>query len=77
MPSLRSRSVQWPSNYRPVAPQPVNAPIMALPTPPHVQNAADPAMISSLPNIAATLDGPQRQFYGGAFLPKRRVSLPL
>jgi hypothetical protein len=31
-------------------------------------------MISSLPGIAASLDGPQRQFYGGTNIPRRRVS---
>lgn len=76
MPSMKSRSVQWPANYKPVVQQPITAPMM-VPTPPQIQSAADPAMISSLPNVAATLDGPQRQFYGGAFLPKRRVALPL
>jgi len=77
MPSLRGRAVKLPEDRyerKPAGMPGAAAPAQALPTlPEHLLR--DPRMISSLPSIAASLDGATRQFFGNN-LPKRRISLP-
>jgi hypothetical protein len=50
---------------------------VAMPTPLPIGISPSPFMISALPSIAASLDGPQKQFYTARALPRYRVSLPL
>ena len=89
MPSAESRRIWSPMQYPRKPPQPAPAPgagsgsapptpsapvSMPTPLPEHLQR--HPAMISSLPGVSTTLDGPTRQFYAAGNLPTRRVALP-
>lgn len=85
MPSLKSRAVQLGDGYArmrpepsvPVAQQPLaQQPVVSMPTPLPQHLMRNAHMLSSLPSIAATLDGGQRQFFSARGLPVRRVSLP-
>jgi hypothetical protein len=75
MPSLNSRMVDI-TNTHVRAREPMGAPApVSIPTPHPPFVGRHPRMISSMPSIFATQDGPMRQFYGTGHLPVGRVSL--
>jgi hypothetical protein len=77
MPSLRASRIELPPDrYRridPVTPEGGFRP--SLPPEHPIAIRRSPVMISSLPSIATDVDGATRQFYGGANVPTRRLSL--
>lgn len=83
MPSLTSRTVDLSSGYVRATPihapggQPIAGPIgrvPPMPTPPPFHVVRSPLMLSSVPMIAQSGDGPVRQFYSGRALPVRRIA---
>lgn len=77
MPRLRDSAIDLPAEFhgaaRSIEPPPTinqHPPVL----PPHL--GVSSTMISSLPAISTSLDGPTRQFYRRISVPTRRIALP-